>query len=201
MKKILCFGDSNTYGYIPSSGKRYDKSTRWTGILSDISGFEIIEAGCNNRTGFVDNPAGIMQTGYKILPELLHSQLDVVILSIGINDLQIFYNQSMDDIKFGLENLIQITRAKSPQAHIIIAAPPQLNDNIFNGHFCTMFDRGSIAKSILISGVYKNIAREQNCHFIDLNEIATVSEKDGLHFTAEGHRKIADAFWETLQKL
>lgn len=70
MKKILCFGDSNTYGFIPQSGLRYDINTRWTGILQTLCNneFEITEAGCNNRTAFIDNPAGINQTGYKILP-------------------------------------------------------------------------------------------------------------------------------------
>ena len=33
MKEILCFGDSNTYGLIPGTTSRFDRSTRWTGIL------------------------------------------------------------------------------------------------------------------------------------------------------------------------
>lgn len=52
MKKVLCFGDSNVYGFIPKNGQRYDKNTRWTGILEQYSHnkFDIIEAGCNNRS-------------------------------------------------------------------------------------------------------------------------------------------------------
>ena len=59
-KRILCFGDSNTYGFIPENGLRYDENTRWTGILKKISGdeFQIIEAGGNNRTGFTDSVDG-----------------------------------------------------------------------------------------------------------------------------------------------
>jgi hypothetical protein len=35
VKSILCYGDSNTWGYIPSSGavKRYSREIRWTGRL------------------------------------------------------------------------------------------------------------------------------------------------------------------------
>ena len=33
MKRILCYGDSNTWGYIPENGKRYDNLTRWTKVL------------------------------------------------------------------------------------------------------------------------------------------------------------------------
>ena len=33
MREILCFGDSNTYGLIPGTENRFDRNTRWTGIL------------------------------------------------------------------------------------------------------------------------------------------------------------------------
>ena len=31
MKQILCFGDSNTYGLIPGSTRRFKWEQRWTG--------------------------------------------------------------------------------------------------------------------------------------------------------------------------
>ena len=40
MKQIICFGDSNTYGYIPGTGKRYPWGIRWTSILNEKLGFE-----------------------------------------------------------------------------------------------------------------------------------------------------------------
>ena len=92
MKRILCFGDSNTYGYNPHNGSRYDKNTRWTGVLQKLAGenYKILEAGGNNRTAFSDNPDGIQFTGYKLLPEYLKENYEKIILAIGINDLQIF---------------------------------------------------------------------------------------------------------------
>ena len=65
MKKILCYGDSNTFGYNPETGGRYDKNTRWSGILSYLlkENYEIIEEGMNNRTAFFKNPEG-----YGIVP-------------------------------------------------------------------------------------------------------------------------------------
>ena len=38
MKNILCFGDSNTYGFVPGIGTRYDRGTRWTGRLAKALG-------------------------------------------------------------------------------------------------------------------------------------------------------------------
>lgn len=203
MKKVLCFGDSNTFGFIPESGKRYDKNTRWSGILTQLAAekVEIIEAGCNNRTAFSDNPAGFEQTGYKVLPTLLKKDLDCVILAIGVNDLQFFYNPSLEEIKNGMRRLVDIVREQCPKAEIILVSPARLTDNIFNGYFRAMFDKMSIEKSLYLSEIYESIAKEKNCRFADWDKIVTVSPKDGLHLEPDAHKKIAEAMFESLLSL
>ena len=49
--KILCFGDSNTYGYDPRSfwGERYPSEDRWVNILAGKLNCEAINAGENGR--------------------------------------------------------------------------------------------------------------------------------------------------------
>ena len=203
MKKVLCFGDSNTFGFIPESGKRYDKNTRWSGILTQLAAekVEIIEAGCNNRTAFSDNPAGFEQTGYKVLPTLLKKDLDCVILAIGVNDLQFFYNPTLEEIENGMRRLVDIVREHCPKAEIILVSPARLTDNIFNGYFRAMFDKISIEKSLHLSEIYESIAKEKNCRFADWDKIVTVSPKDGLHLEPDAHKKIAEAMFESLLSL
>ena len=87
MKKILCYGDSNTFGFIPETCGRYAKNERWSGILSEIlPNFEIIEEGMNNRTGFFKNPEGLKQSGGEYLPIFLQNRRDIniCILAVGI---------------------------------------------------------------------------------------------------------------------
>lgn len=203
MKKILCFGDSNTYGYIPNNGARYDKNTRWTGVLSLLSHgkFEIIEDGCNNRTAFAANPAGKIFTGYEILPELLTDDFDVVVLAIGINDTQFLYNLSSIEIASGVEKLINIVKVKSPQAKILLVAPSILTDDVLNGNFACLFDRTSIEKSRQLPLLYQKIAEKQNIKFLDLNSVAKTSSLDGLHYAPEQHLKIAQAIFTILSEL
>lgn len=204
MKKILIFGDSNTFGYIPTLRTRYDHKTRWSGILKTLlsANFEIIEEGCNNRTCFCDNPVGFAQTGFKILPTLLSSDLDVVILAVGINDTQAHYNVALEDFYTGLENLIKITKTGAPNAKIILAAPAQLTDGIFNDdYFSTLFDETSIEKSHHLSAIFEKVAEEQNCYLLDWNKFVTVCEKDGLHFEPEAHKIIAEKTFELLNKI
>lgn len=55
MKRILCFGDSNTWGLVAGTDNRYDWETRWTGRLQDAlsgDGFQVVEEGlCGQDDG------------------------------------------------------------------------------------------------------------------------------------------------------
>ena len=195
MKKILCFGDSNTFGYNPNNGSRYNENSRWTGILKNLckNNYEIIEAGCNNRTAFSNNPDGIQFTGYMILPEYLKKFYDIIILAIGINDLQKFYNPTLEEFETGIENIIKKIRESLPNCNIIILSPSHITENILNSNFRFMFNQTSIEKSKQITPIYEKIANEYNCKFLDLNKIVIPSEIDGLHYEVEAHKKIAQS--------
>lgn len=204
MKKVLCFGDSNTYGFVPEKCTRYDKNTRWTGVLQALCGsdFSIIEGGCNNRTAFVDNPAGAEQTGYKILPEYFTKDyLDIVVLAIGINDLQLFFRPTLEEFEQGIEKLIKITKDLSPNAKIILVCPSKLDlAGIKSGVFSFQFDEISVEKSYHLPQIYKKLAEKYACELVDLNEIVKVSPLDGLHFSAESHKTIAENLYKNLKQ-
>ncbi len=199
MKTILCFGDSNTFGFNPKNGTRFDKNTRWTGILQTLctDKFHIIEAGCNNRTAFSDNHAGTMFIGYKILPELLNNTLDYVILAIGVNDLQFQYNVSLVDITNGITNLVKMVKNSLVETKIILISPTKLTKNVLKSPiFSTLFNESSIEKSKYIAKIYEQIAKDNNCDFIDLNTLVDPSKIDGLHFEPSEHKKIAQEIFE-----
>ena len=92
MKNILCYGDSNTWGFIPGSGKRYTEDIRWTGLLQRGlgHGYQVIEAGVNGRTTSFDDPFCNYLNGWKSLPYSLLSAkpVDLLIISLGTNDLK-----------------------------------------------------------------------------------------------------------------
>lgn len=198
MKKILCFGDSNTYGYNPVDGSRYDKNTRWTGVLSKLlqDKAEIIEAGCNNRTGFVNNPQGIKYTGFLALPEYLELNPDIVILAIGANDVQKFYNIELIEIERGIKNLISIVKNRLNNAKIILLVPLRLTEDVLSGGFSFQFDEKSIEKSLHFPSIYKKAAKETGTFCINLNDEACVSKADGLHYSPECHQLIARRVFE-----
>lgn len=203
MKKILCFGDSNTFGFIPGSGKRYSQNKRWSGILKTKleDGYKVIEAGCNNRTGFIMNPEGKDKTGFLALGEYLTNDIDILILSIGINDVQLFYPFDENEIKKGLERLIEIAKNINPDIKIVLVAPSCPDDNVLKGFFAFQFDEKSIEKSKKLAPIYKKTAEKHNLTFVNLDEAVKVSPKDGLHYEEKEHSTIAEIMVKTVSEL
>ena len=112
MKEILCFGDSNTYGLIPKTGGRYDRDTRWTGILEKRlyeKDYRIVEEGLCGRTTIFEDELREGRRGADLLPTLLesHAPLDRVILMLGTNDCKTYYSASPELIGLGIEKLLQ----------------------------------------------------------------------------------------------
>lgn len=194
MKKILCYGDSNTFGFIPKTCGRYEKSERWSGILSELlPDYEIIEEGMNNRTGFFTNPEGLKQSGCEYLSIYLqnHKDLDICILSLGTNDAQIFYNLDKKTVQEGLQKLIDTIHETNLRTEVVIMPPVKIMPYILDSGFSMMFDQGSIKRNHNTLSVFEQVAKENGCGFFDVNEIVTPSEADGLHYTKESHKIIA----------
>ena len=92
MKKVLCYGDSNTWGYIPGSGGRFVYSLRWTGVLQISLGpeYQIFEEGLNGRTTGSEDPEESGRNGARSLASIMeqYKPLDLIIIMLGTNDLK-----------------------------------------------------------------------------------------------------------------
>lgn len=203
MKKILCYGDSNTFGFNPKDGSRFDENTRWTALLQKNlkNNCRIIEEGMCDRTGFIDNPKGFLYSSQRHFPELLSKsdRFDIIILAIGTNDLQFQYNISTDAVQQGLMNLI--SAAKNKAEKIIIIPPVILNESILNGYFKIQFDKMSIIKSKEIGAVYRKLSNDFNCRYFDINKYVQPSDTDGLHYDEASHKIIAEKLAEFINEL
>lgn len=194
MKKILCYGDSNTYGYNPTDGTRFDNTIRWTALLQNNLGsdFEVINEGACDRTGFVDNDKGFLFSAQKHFPKMIAKtkDIDILILALGTNDLQFKYDISFKQIENGLEKLILI--AKNYAKKIIIIPPVVLDNNVLNGYFNYQFDETSISKSKKVGKIYRKLSNVYGLNYFDLNEFVKHSNADGLHYDEIGHNIIAE---------
>lgn len=111
MKSILCYGDSNTWGYNPENGSRYPADKRWCGILQQKLGadFEVIENGIGGRSSVWDDPflPGLNGKDGLIYALLSARPIDLIIVMLGTNDL--LYSDAFN-VARGQQTLIRAIR-------------------------------------------------------------------------------------------
>ncbi len=196
MRRILCFGDSNTWGYIPGTGQRYGDNDRWTGVLARELGndYRIVEEGLNGRTTVFSDLMEPERCGiHHIHPVILsHLPLEYLIIMLGTNDTKTHFHINAMESGYGMEELLlkakYVLQNKKAKTQIILVAPVPIeksND--------VMFDEDSVYKSREIPRVYYEIAKEYHCLFLEAGSIITKLGNDGIHFDKEAHRKLGKA--------
>ena len=212
-KRILCYGDSNTYGYIPAGkGERYSSFVRWPKQLQIMLGdaYQIIEEGCSGRTTDLDSPGDEWRNGYSYLKTALysHKPLDLVIILLGTNDLKEFFHRDETMIASAAGRLVKETvsflaEKQGYRPEVLLISPPYLHDQAPVGIFGEEFSKGPVEVSHRLSSVFKQTAEETGALFLDAALYVEASVIDGVHFTPEGHgilayqiRKIIEALWK-----
>ncbi|WED24820.1 SGNH/GDSL hydrolase family protein [Vibrio sp. JC009] len=193
MKSILCFGDSNTWGYSPADGGRYPKNRRWTGILAGklSDKYHVIEEGQPGRTTLFDDPSAGFTGGRDDLKLCMEThQPDIVILMLGTNDLKANFNQSASDVAGNLATLVRDIKASSTApAKIVLISPPEIEEV---GHFGQFFVGGK-EKSQHFTEHFRKTAAELDCLFFDSKDHVKSSPVDGVHWEADQHQNMAYA--------
>lgn len=199
-KTIVCYGDSNTYGYNPENGMRFEENVRWTGQLKELlkDYFNVIEEGCNGRTTDRDDPLEEWKNGRTHLKACLnsHKPIDLVLIMLGSNDLKTQFHTSAEEIALGAEKLVVDTKEFLLQKQgfspvILLISPILIGDEIRKGPFANSFDETAICRSKEFAALYQAAANRQGCSFFDAAAVANPSTTDSLHLDAENHTKLA----------
>ncbi len=198
MKTILCYGDSNTWGYNPVTGERYSIADRWTGVLAHELGdeYHIVEEGLNGRTTVWDDPIEGYKNGKEYLIPCLesHCPIDLVTILLGTNDLKMRFSVSAYDIAASAGVLVDIVQksATGPNngaPQVLLISPPVVGTL---GDYAEMF-LDAQTKSGKFAKYYRQVAGEYSCHFLDAATIVVSSNLDGIHWEASEHRKLGQA--------
>lgn len=208
MRHILCFGDSNTFGFIPKKGSRYPYEVRWTGALQRLLGpsWRVLEDGLNARTTVLDDPLFDGRRGADVLPGRLECQrpLDLVILMLGTNDVKPYFSFSAANIASGMEVLVNIVLhfdyGGFATPKVLVVSPIHLHEDIAKG-IEPAFDADSLRRSKELTPLYKQVAALHGCDFLDAAAYAEPSAVDGVHMEPEGHRKLAEVMAEKVRAM
>ncbi len=199
--RVLCYGDSNTWGHAPDGSGRWPDDVRWTGVMAASLGadYTVLDAGLGGRTTVFDDPLADMRNGKLYLPVSLgtHAPLDIVIIMLGTNDLKGYYSASAFDIAEGAGLLAEMVSkcdfgrdggAPTP----LMVCPPPLAPNIEATRWAGKFT-GGLAKSHELAANYERVAEERGFAFFDAGKVAASSPLDSVHLSAEAHRSLGEA--------
>lgn len=206
MPTILCYGDSNTWGFDPAGGERFDPDVRWTGVLQKELGvdYRVIEEGLNGRTTVHDDPIETNRNGRTYLVPCLesHEPLDLVTIMLGTNDLKRRFGLSASDIAQGTASLATLalrtarTKEDAPPKVLLIAPPPVTTLTEFD----LMFE-GAAETSRAFARYYAIFAARHGVAFFDAGSVIRCSDLDGIHFEAGEHRKLGEAVASEVRRL
>lgn len=205
MKNILCYGDSNTHGFNPENGQRFDYNIRWTGVLQNILGCEyrVIEEGLNSRTTVLDDPYGILRNGKTYFTPCIesHYPLDLIIILLGSNDMKERYHVPACDIAKGAGMLakmaLDITKEKSltnTSVKVLLVSPTHISEAIVTSGMGESFGNTRACEiSRQLASKYEEVAKNLGIEFMDASKVTEPSKIDGLHLSEDGHKALGEA--------
>lgn len=199
-KTVMCFGDSNTWGAGTELGVRYDRQTRWPGVLQRELGdsYHVIEEGLPGRnTVWLDGVEG-GKTGIDHLVPLIHSHspLDLLIIMLGTNDFKNRFNASPTDIAWGIGRLVKTAKDGAnpifgPPPEILVICPPPLAD-LGQSPFQDILN-GAMEKSQRLPAVLAAFCKAEGIRMFDAGTVVQTSPVDGVHWEKEEHEKLGVA--------
>ena len=169
--KIICYGDSNTYGFDPRSyfGGQYDADCRWVDILEKNTSWEVQNWGENGR----EIPAGNLE--FPTLPDLL-------IIMLGTNDL--LQGADADCVAQRMEAFVMALSVEKEK--ILLVSPPPMKLGAW------VSDGTLIESSAQLAERYQTLAENLGIKFTDAGKWNTPLTFDGVHLSEEGHIRFAE---------
>lgn len=207
LKTIVCFGDSNTWGFIPGSDcERFPFEKRWPGVMASRLGerWRVIEEGQNGRMTVWDDPyePGVSKCGIDHLPVVLetHQPIDVLVIMLGTNDLKQHMNHSPADIAHAIGLLVDVVRQsdagpdkKPPE--VLVISPAAVNPGPCP--FWHLFEDAA-EKSLAFPKLYEAMAVEKEVAFLDAARHASCPVPDAIHIDEPGLLALGEAVADTV---
>lgn len=199
VKKVLIYGDSNTWGDNFITGKRIPDEKQWVNILKNkySKDYIFLQEGLPGRLAGNEEIIKPYKNGKDTFISTFRTNapVDIVIISLGTNDLQIKYNKKSKDIINDLlwyknkleesfedeEDKIKYFNNKMPK--IIYILPINFDYKV---NASVIFDEECEEKRQEIIKYFK----KQNINAIIANNLDLF--EDGIHLSYQGHEEMAN---------
>jgi len=176
---LVFFGDSLTAGYGVDPDEAYPALIQKKIDEAKLP-WRVVNAGLSGET-----TAG----GLRRLDWILRQPLDVLVIELGGNDG--LRGLPPDATRSNLHAMIERVRAKQPAARIVLAGmqmPTNLGPD-YRREFAAIYPAVAKEEKVaLIPFLLAGVGGEEK-----------LNQADGIHPTAEGHRRVAETVWKELQ--
>ena len=167
--KMICFGDSNTYGFDPRSflGDRYPAEDRWVDILAKKLGWEAVNAGMNGRE--------IPRRAVKF------EEADLLLIMLGTNDL--LQGNSPAEIRNRMGRFLE--SLDFDKSKILLITPPPMKPGAW------VPDQALVdaSKALNFCGMGVRCVGPWDLSLTF----------DGVHLTEEGHALLAEYLYQVIK--
>lgn len=198
--RIICFGDSNTWGFNPETFGRYQE--RWTKVLETLRPNDtIIEEGLNGRTITAMDWKNPERHGMTALPIIMktHEPVDMVMIMLGTNELKTMFQYGANHIANGLGEMVKWLKnpynwERTGQVpKIVLVAPIRLHPGIMDHPevWYNEFGEHGVKQSEHLATAIERVARQHQVAFIDMSRVAEPSVIDYVHMDLENHQRVA----------
>lgn len=180
--KLLCYGDSNTYGYDPRGifSDRYDKC--WCDLLAEKTGWEVINAGSNGRT--LPGSASWLDSYLR-----KYEGVDRVLILIGTND--ILQGRPTPHILTDMDALLEHLQTARRSVEVTLLSPPPI----------TLWEENFDARLQEVIEGYGRLAEKRRIPFVDTTKWGLPMAFDGVHLSEAGHRVFAEMLFSELNSM
>lgn len=175
--KVICFGDSNTFGYDPRNyfGGQYDHP--WPDLLEEKTGWHVINEGSNGRE-------------IPPIPIRFPEDTDLLIILLGTNDL--LQGRTPEAVCGNMERFLK--SLSLDRQKILLIAPPPMKPGQW------VPNQALIENSVALAAHYRNLAARLGIRFADSGQWIIPLAYDGVHLTEEGHRAFAEGLYNYWNK-
>ena len=193
-RRILFYGDSNTYGYDPADlyELRYPEDERWTWLLQRKleDGWEVIQKGLNGRElpdlehdkAYIDRMLDMLEEG------------DVFAVMLGTNDILCTMNPDADAPAAKMQNFLEYLTSKKDGKEILVIAPPCVGDPGSRNPLVRRYHE----ENRKMNAGFEELAKVYGTMYVDAGSWNVGLSADLVHFSEKGHRIFADRMAEFL---
>ena len=178
--KVLCFGDSITWG-------ASSRGNAWVDFLSKRHlNYNFVNAGrCGRKT-----------TDFNELVKTIDEQgdSDIVFIFLGVNDLKHATDEKVSNCVKNISKTIDYIRSKIPHAKILLLAPSSVNEkNMSQLNINKGYADNTQNCLVKMAQDYEKLAAEKKISFLSLlNVVSPENFDDGLHPNQAGHIQLAE---------